>query len=1498
MEFKRVFTREGQTPYSMFEYTKRTSTIRNPDGSILYEMKDVEVPKNWSQVATDILAQKYIRKKGVPQKRDGDFVRDENGNRVLGPERSIKEVAHRLAYCWMDWGLKHNYFNSEEDAKIFYDETAYMLINQMAAPNSPQWFNTGLAAVYGIKGESQGHYYCDPETGELKRSEDAYTRPQPHACAEYHTILYTNEGNKYIGEIVEQDRTDLKVFDGEKFVKIQATKYNGQKEVFRIKLKNGNYIDLTQDHLVLSSTKRKKEGGEYSWKYVKDIKVQDRLQQPLNLEIKEQNVFEEDLIKARLAGFIVGDGSVGIYDNLLRLEIITINQDEYTQVTKDIEAIFGEKSYWVNSFEAKNPEIDGKRIHLSGKKIERFVEEYELLNKAKTAKVPKKVLMGSPEEKREFLKGLFQADGSVRIRSDNQRNSGDICLTTISKQLAFEVLQLLNSIGIYCRINNSEDKRENRENQNQVIIAYGSARNQYAQQVGFLSQEKSSKLKLLNMLVTKSKSLPLIREEQIISIESQGIKKVYDIQTESSKFLGNGIVIHNCFIQSVKDDLVNEGGIFDLVTREARIFKYGSGTGTNFSTIRSSGENLSGGGKSSGLMSFLNIFDRAAGAIKSGGTTRRAAKMVCLNLDHPEIEEFIEWKVKEEQKVAALVSGSLSCKNHLKKIMKAAVDNNSVNIKDNSKLRKAIKVALNENVPLNYVQRVLQLVRQGKKEIDFVEMDTHYESEAYLTVAGQNSNNSIRIPNSFFEALRTNSTWDLVNRTDGKVAKQVDSSKLWDKINFSAWMSADPGVQYDTTINEWHTCPVDGRINGSNPCSEYMFLDDTACNLASINLLKFYDDENKTFRVDDYKHAVRIWTTILEISVLMAQFPSKEIAKRSYQYRTLGLGFANIGSLLMTMGIPYDSSKGRAIASSLSAIMGGESYATSAELAKFKGAFERYDANKEHMLRIIRNHKRAAYNVAPSEYEGLTVKPMGINSHDCPSYLVESAKSSWDKALELGQNYGYRNAQVTVIAPTGTIGLVMDCDTTGVEPDFALVKFKKLAGGGYFKIVNQSVPRALRALGYSEDEIRSIIKYAIGSSTLKGSPEINHETLKEKGFTDEKLSAVESSLPSSFELRFAFNKWSLGEDFLKELGFTDEQLNNPNLNLLEALGFSKSQIAKAEEYVCGTMTLEGAPGLKDEHIGIFDCANKCGKKGERFISYMGHIKMMAAVQPFISGAISKTINMDKDASIKDVSDAYMESWKYMIKAVALYRDGSKLSQPLNAAAEDEAELLSLKNAEDDIDETVDAKKMHEATVKNLKKKLPTKRSGFVQESRVGGQKVYLRTGEYEDGELGEIFLSTYKEGASYGALLNCFAVAVSKGLQHGVPLSEFVDTFTFTRFEPSGPVNGHPTIKNATSIIDYVFRVLGHEYLGRTDFLHVKTMESIDHKEDQTKKSVEKSEKQLRLNKVKPAENSKFLEAKAKGYSGEQCPSCDSMRLRRNGNCMVCDDCGATTGCS
>ena len=943
---------------------------------------------------------------------------------------------------------------------------------------------------------------------------------------------------------------------------------------------------------------------------------------------------------------------------------------------------------------------------------------------------------------------------------------------------------------------------------------------------------------------------------------------------------------HACFILSVNDDLVNEGGIMDLWVREARIFKYGSGVGTNFSSIRGEGEKLSGGGTSSGLMSFLKIGDRAAGAIKSGGTTRRAAKMVCLDLDHPEIVDFINWKVGEEDKVAALIAAGYP---------------------------------------------------------------SDYEGEAYKTVSGQNSNNSIRIPNAYFKVLDEDGDWELKARSDGRVMKKIKARELWNQINHAAWRCADPGTQYDTTINEWHTCPEGGSIRASNPCSEYMFLDNTACNLASVNLRQFFNESDNTFDVQGFEHTCRLWTIVLEISVLMAQFPSKEVAQLSYDYRTLGLGYANLGSMLMVSGIAYDSEEARGIAGAITAIMTGVAYKTSAELAGFLGAFKKYDENKTHMLRVMRNHRAAAYDAADA-YEGIEIKPQGINAKYCPDYLLKAATKAWDDAVQLGEKYGYRNAQTTVIAPTGTIGLVMDCDTTGVEPDFALVKFKKLSGGGYFKIINQSVPQALRNLKYSEEEIEVIVNYAKGHASLDRSPFINKQTLMEKGFTAEDIEKLNAVLGAAFEIGFVFNVYTLGETCLERLGFKPGQYNDFGWNLLEALGFNDEEIDAANTYICGTMTVEGAPFLKDEHLPVFDCANKCGQIGERYIHAHGHIRMMGAAQPFLSGAISKTINLPNEATKENIADAYRMSWELGLKACALYRDGSKLSQPLSNKSDKKKKLddaISEANAEAlateistmvdmgklTIDDLLDEmnKRVQSSADTSLKRQLamiverralPPKRRGFTQKAKINGQALFLRTGEYNDGTLGEIFIDMAKEGATMRSMLNCFAIAISIGLQYGVPLEEYVEKFVFTRFEPCGMVE-HPNIKSTTSIIDFMFRSLAYEYLGRNDLVHVldkPEVQNLGNEEwDQSTPTIGERTPELSevrvvgtpstqpvkaqhrtAHVIKPASNGMdAVNAAAKSMQSDApaCNTCGHITVR-SGTCYKCLNCGNSMGCS
>ena len=1476
LRFSRHFTEEGKSPYDMFRYALRTSVIRNPEGDVVFQMDEVEVPEGWSQIATDILAQKYFRKAGVPQP-DGS----------KGRETSINQVVHRMVHCWKVWGERNQYFASKADAEIFYDELAYCMLNQACVPNSPQWFNTGLHESYGITGKPQGHYFVNPKTNRLEKSTSAYERPQPHACARYNTRVFTPKGMLQIGEIVEQNLSGIEVFDGHDFVKVLAVKNNGVKKVFRATLSNGNFIECTGDHLVWASDKRRKDGGSYAWEQLDTLigkKVQQTTldnvapelelitamaaeaentmtEQPFSFPrqlmepvYEQQHGTTADLTYARaaLAGWIVGDGYYGKYKpgkQNTTFGAIAINEDEYGYLTDLFQKIFGTYT----TVTRKNTNDLYKIVQLNHKQVDAFAKAYAFNQSALSAHVPEKIMMGSVPEKCLFLRSLFQTAGCVQVRQENGRDSGAVVLTAMSEELVHDVQLLLMTLGIYSHISVRKDQGDNRHRQYELLIARDSEREKFRQRIGFVSADKCKKLERLNSDITGKQKSPL-SELTVVSVDYIGEETVYDIQTETGQFAANGVTVHNCFILSVEDDLVNDGGIMDLWVREARIFKYGSGVGSNFSKIRAAGEILSGGGTSSGLMSFLKIGDRAAGAIKSGGTTRRAAKMVCLDLDHPEVVEFIDWKVEEEKKVAALMEAGF---------------------------------------------------KGG------------YEGEAYLTVSGQNSNNSVRIPNRFFHSLAQGGDWEMTARTDGEPMRKIPAKELWDKIAYAAWRCADPGTQYDTTINEWHTCPAGGRIHASNPCSEYMFLDNTACNLASINLRKFFDPEQGAFDVESLEHTVRLWTVVLEISVLMAQFPSKEVARLSYDYRTLGLGFANLGSTLMVNGIPYDSDEARGIGGALAAIMTGTAYRTSAEMARELGPFARFNQNRKAMMRVMRNHRAAAYDAADA-YEQLEIQPQGIRAQYCPDYLLKAATRAWDDAVQMGEKYGYRNAQTTVIAPTGTIGLVMDCDTTGVEPDFALVKFKKLSGGGYFKIINQSIPLALSHLGYAPQEVKAVVDYAKGAGTLSGAPFINPQSLSEKGFLAEEINLLDKAVETAFEIGFVFNVHTLGEPCLKRLGFVPEVYKSPGFNLLAALGYTDEQIEAANDYVCGTMTVEGAPYLKDEHLPVFDCANKCGQKGQRFIHAHGHIRMMAAVQPFISGAISKTINLPNEATMAEIADAYQLSWELGLKACALYRDGSKLSQPLSNKSETKSKKSPATPAEDaalqpevdklTIDELLeeithrlqqspDTKLMRKLSGIVQRKQLPAKRRGFTQKAKVGGQAIFLRTGEYGDGTLGEIFIDMAKEGATMRSMLNCFAIAVSIGLQYGVPLEEFVDKFVFTRFDPAGMVD-HPNIRSATSIVDYIFRVLGYEYLQRSDLVHLPDPESPALAPKPVAPPVNRKKPVVPERQAAPAAKSTTDEFLSSLQSdAPACNVCGHITIR-NGTCYKCLNCGNSMGCS
>jgi ribonucleoside-diphosphate reductase alpha chain len=1539
MRVARRFTKEGQSPYAGIQFEQRVSEIKNPDGSTVFRQEGIAVPAPWSGVATDILAQKYFRKSGVPQYApDGKPLLDREGRPVLGGERDARQVFHRLAGCWMHWGEKYGYFDTPSDARAFYDELCHMLAAQVAAPNSPQWFNTGLHYAYGLSGPAQGHFYVDPDTGILTRASSAYERPQPHACQPYHALISTPEGPMPIGEIVTRALIGLEVYDGREegaaTTRVVAVRDNGDKAVFRLELRSGVAIEATGDHLVWAIV-----NGVGSWRRVDEVEPGAALCLCTRTEVRRPSE-DARVDEAALVGWLQADGFVGQdgHDpDSLALELTTIDKDELDYILERVHRVFEGVHYHIRSLETRTPGLDIHRIRLYGERLQPFVDAYGLLRSSADHAVPAGVLRAGREAQAAYLRALFQAQGAVELRSYWARLA-EITLSTTSAALAHGVQALLLNLGIYARVGRGSETRESRRTPFVISIVHAESRALFRDLIGFVSDDKRQRLDVACSDQFAGTRVGAVREETVVRVECVGVQPVYDIQTESGQYLSNNVIVHNCFIQSVADDLVNEGGIMDLWTREARIFKYGSGSGTNFSSLRGENEPLSGGGKSSGLMSFLRIGDRAAGAIKSGGTTRRAAKMVILDLDHPDILNFIRWKVVEEQKVAALVTGSRLTKRRLQAVLGASRTPTGLEAdpRKNPALRAAVRAARAAMVPEGYIQRVLQLAGQGVRELDFPEYDTDWDSDAYYTVSGQNSNNSVRVPNAFYDVLARRGQWELRRRTDGKSAGFVPAEQLWDEIAHAAWACADPGVQYDTTINEWHTCPEDGRINASNPCSEYMFLDDTACNLASINLVKFLREDG-SFDVEGFRHACRLWTAVLEISVLMAAYPSPAIAQRSWDYRTLGLGYANMGTVLMRKGIPYDSPEATAICGAITAVMCGEAYATSAEMARDLGPFPGYARNQAAMLRVMRNHRRAAYRTPAAEYEGLSIAPHGIDGTHCPAPLLQAAREAWDRAVGLGEQFGFRNAQVTVLAPTGTIGLVMDCDTTGIEPDFALVKFKKLAGGGYFKIINQSLPLALETVGYTPAQIEDIVAYCVGRKTLRGAPGVNHDTLRAKGFDDEGLRRMEAALETAFDISFALNAWTLGDGYIaSHLGLNEAQLAEWNGNLLRALGFSAAEIEAANDYCCGTMTVEGAPHLRAEHLAIFDCANRCGKKGTRFIATEAHIRMMAAAQPFISGAISKTINMPQDATIEDVKWAYDLAWRGMVKAVALYRDGSKLSQPLNSTTDEDDERAVAADVE------AVAEKMTERVVTQYlreRHRLPDRRKGYTQKAVVGGHKVYLRTGEYEDGSVGEIFLDMHKEGAAFRSLMNCFAIAISLGLQHGVPLEEFVDAFVFTRFEPNGMVKGNDRIKMSTSVIDYVFRELAITYLGRTDLSHVPDedlrADAIGSKPGEGPVAapplgtVPAASATARVEPpavspvsvVRPVapigggsgavvtpvpvpvgQAAKSLTAsemaRLKGYEGDPCGECGQFTMVRNGTCLKCITCGTTTGCS
>ena len=1497
MDIVRFFTKTNSDPYHDQRYLPRTSAIHGKTDRPL----TITAPESWSQIAVDILAHKYMRKTGVPQ-----------GDGELGAETDARHVFRRLADCWAFWGREEGYFATDDEAKAFSDEMQYMLAHQIGAPNSPQWFNTGLHHAYGIDGPAQGLWRYDLRTKQSALVPNAYQHPQASACQPYHARVSTPKGPIPIGEIVTNNLIGLEVYDSQGLTQVVAVKSNGTKPVYKLSLANGLFIEATGDHLVLAVDRH---NGRPWWIPVDKLHVGMKLHVHPHVNAHTPPELEkaspQDIAEAALAGWLQADGFVGQYqgtNSSLTIEFMTVKQEEFDWVMGHLETAFPSKHYRITEVPTQDTRLVCKRIRLYGAWLGLFVNKYELMPRGVDIRVPKFLFTAPLPQVIVYLKSIFQGDGWMKTTETlnaAKTISANIQLDSISQDWMHDLQLLLLRLNIFSRVRVKLDKRTDRKTLKHLTIGIGSERKRFAELIGFISADKQQKL-LQSLTLPGQKPCLDLRQETITSIDKIGDHSVYDIQTKSGEYLSHNVVVHNCFIQSVTDNLVNDGGIMDLWTREARLFKYGSGSGTNFSNLRARGEKLSGGGTSSGHMSWLKIGDAAAGAIKSGGTTRRAAKMLILNIDHPDIEAFINLKVQEEQKVAALVVGSHLCATHLNRIIRASwvkeEDREFIqpNPKFNSALNEAIRNARASRIPETYIQRALSFAKKGDRTFAFSVYDLGWEGEAYQSVTGQNANNSIRITKQFLDTLAADGVWPLLNRTDGHVAKTIRARELWNQICAAAWQCADPGIQYDDIINDWHTTPAQGRINATNPCGEYHSNDDTSCNLCSLNLAKFLKIDG-TFDLDAYRHAIRLWTITLDITVSMAAYPSQAIAERTASLRQLGLGYANLGAVLMRMGIPYDSPKARAVAQGLTAILTGEAYWTSAQLAHDLGPFEHYKSNHEAMQRVIRNHHRAAWGFRdPNAYEQLSVLPQPLDAELCPASLTDAARESWDAALHDGELYGFRNAQATVIAPTGTIGLVMDCDTTGVEPDFSLVKFKTLAGGGTMKLINDSVPAALGQLGYDASAIQEIDRHLVGWGTLRGCPTISLDVLQRRGLSPVALEHLEQAVRGAIDLHMVFTPERIGDEWCEQtLKVTQPELRAPGFSLLTKLGFTKEDIERANHYACGALTIEGAPHLRSEHLAVFDCAVPGGATGTRAIAPEGHVRMLGAVQPFVSGGISKTINMPAASEIDDIAHVYRLAHDLGVKCIAIYRDGSKLSQPLNAIG---AEALAQAVEEHNIPAVAKELATHTLAVGRGKHRaLPSKRKGYTQKATIGGHKLYIRTGEYEDGTLGEIFLDMHKEGAAFRSLMNCFAIAISLGLQYGVPLEEFVESFTLMRFEPNGPVSGHDQIKMASSILDYIMRDLAINYLDRQDLAHVK----ITH-EDLRGDSVKPYVKERHRPAVAidpPAINSMngaavIHEAKMKGYEGDPCPECHRFTLVRNGTCLKCFSCGSTSGCS
>ncbi|MDQ2980827.1 MAG: vitamin B12-dependent ribonucleotide reductase [Actinomycetota bacterium] len=1273
---RRHFTIPGRDPFGEIDWELRHAFIPGKDKPA-FEQKDVEFPKFWSQTATNIVAQKYFR------------------GRMSSPERetSVKQMIGRVVETIGRWGRDGGYFADEDEAQTFEDELKAILVNQLAAFNSPVWFNVGFEE-----------------------------KPQCSACQPWDALISTPEGMVPIGQLVDDELIGREVYDANGVTRVVAVAHNGRKPVYRVTLRNGQSIEATPDHVVKAAHERRTTPA---WMRVDELRPGMRMHlHPHRAKVRENALVlaggapEGDepsdfpiidgqtrvaAAEAALAGWLQADGFVGQYEEgtnrSLTIEFQVANDEEYAWVIENLDLSLPHVHRHVRDVKTQDASLSCRRIRLYGEILREFVEEWELLPRGTEIRVPSRLWTASRDEIAAYLRSIFQADGFVTVQRSDGSERGRIGFAVISERWTEDIQLLLNVLGIYSRRIRKHERRADRHDLHEVQISIGSERARFAELVGFVGSAKQAKL-IESLALRGLKQCGDLREEEIVAIEEIGTQDVYDIQTESGEYLTNNVAVHNCFILSIEDSMES---ILDWIRREGVIFRGGSGSGVNLSHLRSSKEQLSKGGYASGPVSFMRGADASAGTIKSGGKTRRAAKMVVLDVDHPDVEEFIWCKANEERKARVLEANGY---------------------------------------------------------------DMSLDSPDWASIQYQNANNSVRVTDAFMEAAAEEGEWNLTARTDGSVVDTVDARQLLRQIAEAAWQSADPGVQYDTTINKWHTLPNTGRINASNPCSEYLSIDDSACNLASLNLMKFRREDGE-LDVEAFEHACDVMFLAQEIAVGYSSYPTPEIEYNAKAFRQLGLGYANLGALLMSRGLPYDSDEGRAYAAAITALMTGRAYRKSAEIAARMGPFAGYQPNAGAMIGVMSMHRAAVGNIEHSD--------------SVPADLLTACRKAWDDVLDLGEVHGYRNAQATVLAPTGTISFMMDCDTTGVEPDFSLVKSKKLVGGGEITIVNGTVKMALEKMGYAPKEADEVV------------------------------------------------------------AFIDER-----------------------------NTIVGAPTVKSEHYPVFDCA-----VGDRAIHYSGHVKMMGAVQPFISGAISKTVNLPETATVDEVSSLLLDSWKLGVKAIAIYRDNCKVAQPLSGKAE-----------------TVETATPPVPLTK--RRRLPDDREEVGRKFRVGEYEGYIHVGLYEDGTPGDLFIDIAKDGTTMAGLMNSLCIAVSMGLQYGVPPEVYVSKLSHMRFEPSGLTND-ADIRNAKSIVDYVFRWFGKKFLTS---------------EQQEEAGILSAEVKARLasqynGESTPAATAEVAEAPPPGQTAlfnawedaVECAKCGG-RMVRTGSCYTCRDCGTNTGCS